>query len=148
MNYVKLLLLCGSLILLVTCKGNIACQSPPPVVQFSLAKTTGENVITATNADKVTIRYFRNGQMTGVNDMRVRAPNYWVESLEILAAAHQATDTTRFYVSVDDKPQGVLQLKTYVDSRPCDGWTHISELRFNGRVIPYDNLKPGYTLVP
>lgn len=148
MNYINLLFLYGSLTLLAACKGHIACQSPPQTLLFSLNKTTGENVITTTNADKVAIRYFRNGQVTLVNDIRVQAPNYWVESLDMLTAARQAMDTTRFYVSIDDKPQGIVQLKTYVDNSPCDGWTHIGELRFNGRVIPYNNLKPGYTLVP
>lgn len=147
MKYISLMLLCGILTLLGACKGNIACQNPPQTLRFSIAKTTGENIITATNADKVAISYFRNGQLTAVSDLRVQPPNYSVESLDAIMSARQTTDTTRFYVSVDNKPQGIIQLKTYVDNSPCDGWTHISELRFNGQIVAYDNMKPGYTLV-
>ncbi len=61
-------------------------------------------------------------------------------------SVRKSADTTRFYVSVANAVQGVLQLRTYTNTDRCDGWNHISELRFNGRVVPFEVMKPGYTL--
>lgn len=79
-----------------------------------------------------------------VKDIRV---DYGVQSYDMVTVSRQSADTTRFYLSIADKPFGVVQLKTYIDQSPCDGWTHVGELRYNGAVIPFDNLKPGYTLI-
>ena len=148
MNYInRLLLVCSSLILLTGCKGNIACQNPPDTLLFTLRTTDGNNIISAANADKVTIRYFRNGLATAVNDLRVQAPNYSVESLDAIVSARQTADTTRFYVFVDNKPQGNIQLKTYVDNSRWDEWTHINELRFNGIMLPTTSRYQTYALV-
>ena len=149
MNYInRLLLVCSSLILLAGCKGNIACQNPPPVLRFVLNTPNGANAVTADNAGQIAIRYARNGQPTTIKDVRVSTgPSYAVESYELIEIARQTSDTTQFHVVANDKTLGAIQLKTYVDNSPCDGWTHINELRFNGQVVAYDNMKPGYTLV-
>lgn len=132
---------------LIGCKGDIACQSPPPVMRLLLNTPTGINAINADNAGQVAVQYTRNGQLTDVSDVQVSSATlYTINSYELIRVARQSDDTTHMYVLIGNKPLGLIQLKTYVDNSRCDGWTHASELRFNGQVVPYDNLKSGYAL--
>lgn len=141
-----LLLIGFMLALLAGCKGNVACQSPPPAVRLIVVTPAGKPVITPDNAAQITVQYTRNGYLTPVSDVQISPATGLVESYELIGVARQATDTTHIYLSAGNKPLGIIQLKTYVDNSRCDGWTHISELRFNGQVVPYDNLKTGYVL--
>lgn len=142
-----LLIFCG-FVSITACERKL-CQNPPPTNRLLLVQPDGSNAVTATNASRVTIRHTKEGKLVSTKNVRVsNPPEYAVESYEMNVISRQLNDTTHFYVSVDDKLFGVVQLKTHVDNSSCDGWTHVSELRFNGRIVPYDNLKPGYTLTP
>ena len=142
-----LLVFCG-FVLLTACERKL-CQNPPPTTRLLLIQPDGSNAITATNASRVAISYTKEGKLISTENPGIGTPpNYAVESYDINVISRQLNDTTHFYVSVDDKLFGVVQLKTRIDDSRCDGWIHVGELRFNGKIIPYDNLKPGYILTP
>lgn len=125
------------------------CQSPPPSIRLLLIQPDGSNAITTDNAGRVNILHTNNGKLIPIGNYKVGPPAaYTIETYEMNIVSRQFADTTHFYINVDDKPFGVVQLKTYVDNGRCDGWTHVNELKFNGRVVPYDNMKPGYMLTP
>ena len=148
MQYVAYCLIFAGLFVLSSCEKK-ECQNPPPTLRFMLMKANGSNYITDDKAGNVTIQYTKDGRLIRVSDVRLSAsPVYAIESFEMIPISFQTTDTTHFYVAVGNETPGVIQLKTYVDNSQCDGWTHASELRFNGQVVVYDNLKPGYVLTP
>ncbi|WP_375446849.1 hypothetical protein [uncultured Fibrella sp.] len=102
-------------------------------MRFRPLASNGGEQITSTNASKVTLRYYVNGQPATIENLSVQPPLF--STYDLVEKARRGTDTTQFYLSVKDKPLGVLQLRTYIDSSPCDGWVHASEVRFNGKVI-------------
>ena len=148
MRNIVVYLILTSFGLLFSC-GKKACQSPPPTLRFMLMEANGKNLITDANAGKVSVQYTNGGQLIRVSDVQLSASTtYAFTSYEMIPIARQSADTTHFYVLINNKTVGPIQLKTYVDNSECDGWTHISELRFEGRLIAYDNMKPGYVLMP
>ncbi len=144
-----MLLIISIITIAVNCRGKVECVPPPPFLQLWLTNANGSPAVDSSNAKQTTIGYFRNGKLTSLNDARVEffGRESYVQSYEVIRVASASADTIRFYIAIGNRPAGVFQLKTYLRNTPCDKSTQSSELRYNGTVIPYDNMKPGYTLV-
>ncbi|MGF7216347.1 hypothetical protein GGR92_002512 [Spirosoma lacussanchae] len=147
MTFLVRMLLLGGATLLAACSDAVDCQSSPQPVQVFLTDAAGSPLITAAMAANVGIGYYHNGQWVSLPDARVNPATTAVSSYDALTISRETGDTTRFWLGNGASRLGVIQLKTYVDNSPCNGWTRASELRFNGRVVPFEAMKPGYTLV-
>ena len=129
---------------LEACRSGYICLAPPPSLTFQPVKSDGTNVITQANASKVSVRFYNGNDPRKLTNVMIQAPSF--TNHDIVANANAIGDTTRFYLSVDDKPLGYIQLKTYKASDPCDSWVHASEVRFNGNVISLNPATYTYQL--
>lgn len=113
--------------------GNYACMAPPPRLTFQPVKKDGTNSITQANASTVSVRFYNQNDPRTLRDAKAYTNSF--TSYDIVSNANVIGDTTHFFLSVDDKLLGYIQLRTRKGTEPCNPWEYASEVRFNGNVV-------------
>ncbi|MBO0932090.1 hypothetical protein [Fibrella aquatilis] len=145
-NALLLLITIWLLAPLEACRDGIyACMAPPPMLTFQPVRKDGTNLITSANASTVIVRFYNRNDPRTLTDARAY-PNAFT-SYNIVSNANAIGDTTRFFLSVDDKPLGYIQLKTQKGTEPCNPWEYASEVRFNGNVVSLNTTTYTYQLI-
>jgi hypothetical protein len=111
-------------------RSKVDCQTPPPTLYFTVTKG-GTTYPSASST--VALSYTdKSGKKAYIADLR--AGETVLSTYELLTTSQTLGDPP-FTVEINQTASGTINLKTYQDDSPCNGWVRQSELRFNGAVV-------------
>ncbi|MFD1142577.1 hypothetical protein ACFQ4C_15735 [Larkinella insperata] len=117
------------------------CQAPPPSYGFAFVDTSGQQLTDTTLARSVKLTYAgASGTPTQVKESDFKAqpsspyPYVYEASYNLLVQAAEKGQNG-YTVEIGGKPRGTLNLKTYVNRTPCNGWYNLAEVRYDNTVV-------------
>jgi hypothetical protein len=139
-NILTLTLLLSCFLIEISCR-SLECQSPPPVLRFLIVDKNDKSLISNINKDSLKFTFKElNGKTQTLSDLRISVNdstsiepfNHIIETYELVTKSNQLQDSL-FFVELNGKVLGKIQLKTFLNNEKCQGWITASEVLFNGK---------------
>jgi hypothetical protein len=139
-NISTLVLLLSCLLIKISCSPP-ECQSPPPVLRFLIVDKNEKSLISNINKDSLKFTFKElNGKTQTLSDLTINVNdstaiepfNHIIETYELVTKSNQLQDSL-FFVELNGKILGKIQLKTFRNDEKCQGWLTASEVLFNGK---------------
>jgi hypothetical protein len=124
----------------ISCR-PMECQSPPPVLRFLIVDKNDKSLISKINKDSLKFTFKElNGKTQTLSDLRIYVNdstaiepfNHIIETYELVTKSNQLQDSL-FFIELNGKVLGKIQLKTFRNDEKCQGWLTASEVSFNGK---------------
>jgi hypothetical protein len=130
------------------------CQSSPPVLRFQILDKNDKSLISKMNKDSLRFTFKElNGNTKTLSDLRVNVNdststepiNHIIQTYELVTKSNQLKDSS-FFVELNGKVLGKIQLKTFLNDEKCQGWITASEVLFNDKKTIFVSNKSLYIL--
>jgi hypothetical protein len=127
--------LLGCFLIQISCN-SLECQSPPPVLRFLIVDKNDKSLISKINKDSLKFTFKElNGKTQTLSDLRISVNdstaiepfNHIIETYELVTKSNQLQDSL-FFVELNGKTLGKIQLKTFKNNEKCQGWITASEV--------------------
>ncbi|GAB3022990.1 hypothetical protein GCM10027185_21590 [Spirosoma pulveris] len=139
MKFLYSILFLSGLIFTLSCQRQ-ACQNPPPAYTVAFTNAQGQAFIN----DSLQAATLRLSSISSAGVRTVLSPVDFrpVASNDRYKFVYQVgyslfdkNEQNRFTVELNNNALGSLELKSQRDNSKCDGWMHLTEVRFNDQVV-------------
>ncbi|MBD2705319.1 hypothetical protein IC229_32170 [Spirosoma sp. BT702] len=139
MKFTTIIILLLNVGFALSCRQRL-CQSPPPSYNFAFINPQGQSVFNDTlQAGALRLSY---ASSTGTRSIVSKAefkPLVTNDQYKILYQVQYnvfaQAEQNQYTVEIDNKAIGSLTLTSRRDNSECDGWMHLTEVRFNNQQI-------------
>lgn len=154
MRFTHIILLSLGIIFTLSCEGR-ECQIPPPSYHVAFVDSRGQAFVNDSSQARALL--LSATSTTGVRTVTSSADFRPVVSNDRYKFVYDMgynlfaqSGQNQYRVEVNRKVLGNLVLKGQRDTSPCDGWMHLTEVRFNDQVVSRgaDNVTYVITLSP
>ncbi|ADB41268.1 hypothetical protein [Spirosoma linguale] len=154
MKFIKIILFSLSIIFTLSCERK-ACQNPPPSYNIAFVDSQGQAFVND-SLQATTIRLSSTSSagvrtIVSSTDFKPVVSNdrykfVYTVGYNLFAQNEQ----NQYRVEVNSKVIGNLVVKSQRDNSSCDGWMHVTEVRFSDKVVSQsaDNIMYVITLNP
>jgi hypothetical protein len=154
MKFIQIILFSLGIIFTLSCERK-ECQNPPPSYNVAFVDSQGQAFVN--DSLQATTLRLSSTSSTGVRtiissaDFRPIVSNDRYKFIyNIGYNLFAQSEQNQYVVEVNNKVLGKLVFKNQRDNSPCDGWMHLTEVRFNDQVVNRgaDNVTYMVTLNP
>lgn len=148
------MLLWLGIIFTLSCERKL-CQSPPPSYNIAFVDSQGQAFVN--DSLQATTLRLSSTSSTGVRTMissadfkPVISNDHYKFIYNIGYSLFAQSEQNQYTVEVNNKVVGNLVFKSQRDNSPCNGWMHLTEVRYNDQVVDRgaDNVTYVITLNP